>query len=244
MLVETGARYQFRLLSEQGDRTLSVLFEQGGRLSFEVMVEGSDESVLDVGRITIHGATAKSRSSDDSGEDDSHCRPARLDDCSFSTYNLDVQVGDKFILENFIEDCPGELGVDMVFGYEDGESWNLSAVNDNSAIEIVESDLNGGNHGEGEYRLFLLDASTGDVLDHITVRVGHDDESDIQAGDDQLTRTPSSTHGSSCDESVPEQESETEHGTEVETEHGNEPTEPTEPQPESESESESEPDSL
>jgi hypothetical protein len=117
------------------------------------------------------------------------------DECRFDTYNLDVLVGDRFVISNFLGACEGQVGVDFVFAYEDGETWNLDAFNSDRAIEITEADLSGGNHGEGEYRVFLFD-SGGEELDHMTIRIGHDPESDIRPGD----ATPPTRTNGTCGE--------------------------------------------
>ena len=99
-------------------------------------------------------------------------------DCEFTTYNLDVRVGDQFILAHFVE-CEGPAGA-FVFAYEDGEDWNLDAFNADELVTIVEADLLGGNKSEGRYRLSMLDAM-GDEVDHMTIRIDHADQSDVGA---------------------------------------------------------------
>ncbi len=109
--------------------------------------------------------------------------PTDLSRCRFERYNLDVRVGDRFVLSNFLERCDGDAGVDFAFAYEGDTTWNLAAFNADAVVEIVEADLEGGNHGDGEYRLDLVDAR-GRELDHATIRIDHDDRSDVRGGDD------------------------------------------------------------
>lgn len=109
--------------------------------------------------------------------------PPDVSECRFERYNLDVRVGDRFVLANFVERCDGDAGTDFEFAYEDDTLWNLAAFNANAVVEIVEADLDDGNHGDGEYRLLLVDTE-GRELDHATIRIDHDDDSDVRSGDD------------------------------------------------------------
>ncbi len=109
--------------------------------------------------------------------------PPDLSRCEFERYNIDVRVSDRFVLTRFLEGCDGEIGVDFAFAYEDDTTWNLTAFNTDEAVEIVEADLDGGNHGEGEYRIELVGAD-GASIDHATLRIDHDEESDVRPGDD------------------------------------------------------------
>ena len=93
-----------------------------------------------------------------------------LSECRFTTYNLDVATGDRFVLSNFLEGCEGRVGVDFFFEYEAGETWNIDAFNSDGVVEILEADAEGGNHGDGEYRFQLVDG-LGEELDHVTIRI-------------------------------------------------------------------------
>lgn len=121
---------------------------------------------------TIDGEDDPTAGEDDGDRVDVDCRS----ECEFTTYNLDVVVGDSFVLDHFVdcEDGPAPY----VFGYEDGEDWNLAAFNSGQLVTILRSDLDGGNKGDGEYRFSMYDAH-GEELDHMTIRIGHDDRSDI-----------------------------------------------------------------
>src|ERR1700710_1546027 len=85
--------------------------------------------------------------------------PAPSDGCSatcgFDRYNLDVQVGDVFVVQDFLT-CSAFTGVSFAM---DGGSWDqLAAINAAQPITISDVDRQGGNHGDGEYRLNIVDA--------------------------------------------------------------------------------------
>ncbi len=144
-----------------------------------------EQERLDLGLITLSVGEIISGEpqSDDQGEptgepvNEPNCE-VDLRDCEFTTYNLDVEVGDRFVLSNFLSECHGQIGIDLRFEYEDQEAWNLEAFNTNQVIEIDQADLEGGNHGNGEYR-FMMVTSEGEELDHMTIRIEHGD-SDIE----------------------------------------------------------------
>lgn len=110
------------------------------------------------------------------------CEPD-LSRCEFERYNVDLRVGDRFVLTNFLEGCRGDVGTDFFFEYEDGTTWNLAAFNVNAVVELVEADREGGPRGKGEFRIDLVGAD-GEEIDHATIRIDHDDESDVRPGDD------------------------------------------------------------
>lgn len=164
---------QHRLwLEDRGTRT-PILIGEGEHRVPELVLE---EEHLDIGVIETEGEDHVARREGDPCVRD-------VSDCRFDTYNIEVRTGDVFVLSNFVERCEGDAGTDYVFGYEDDETWNLTAFNTNTPITIVEADLDGGNHGDGEYRISLFDAD-GEELDHATIRIDHDDESDVREGDD------------------------------------------------------------
>ncbi len=113
-------------------------------------------------------------------------------ECEFTTYNLDVQVGDVFVLANFV-DCDGAPG-EFVFAYEGAEDWNIDAFNTDLPVTITTIDLEGGNKGAGEYRLNMLDAH-GEELDHMTIRINHGEDSDVTAAD---AVPPVASEGPAC----------------------------------------------
>ena len=101
------------------------------------------------------------------------------DECEFTTYNLDVRTGDTFVLARFLA-CVDPLASHTFVQEGDGAPWrHLDAINAGEPITITDADRAGGDHGPGEYRLFLIDDVTGDDVDHMTIRIDHDDESDI-----------------------------------------------------------------
>lgn len=192
---QLGAGRDFRLavpsvgeqqlsLADDAGRTLAIRFKDGrDRLTI------NDAGLtIDIGRITMQGDAAVADDSLDTTGDDPDAGvpndgvPCAVE-CRFTTYNLDVQVGDTFVLTHFLERCDGRLGANFTFAYEGDETWNLAAFNANLPVTITEADLAGGNKGEGEYRLNLVGPG-GEELDHATIRVGHGGESDIQPGDE------------------------------------------------------------
>jgi hypothetical protein len=114
---------------------------------------------------------------DNSADDDSEACVAR---CRFDRYNLDVRVGDTFVLTNFVT-CPDVLAHHS-FAADGGDWAQLDDANAGVAITITTDDAEGGNHGDGEWRINLVD-ERGEEVDHATIRVNHDDESDITAAD-------------------------------------------------------------
>jgi hypothetical protein len=155
-------------------------------MSCGVVGESPDSGVFERGLVADNGNGPEDTTTTDApipdvteeeGDDDA-C------ECEFTTYNLDVRVGDQFVLSNFVS-CDGLIR----FDYEDGEDWNLDNFNTDRAVTIVESDLLAGNKSEGRYRLQLFD-DTGEELDHMTIRINHDDESDIQPGDEIPGQAP------------------------------------------------------
>src|SRR5688572_13104444 len=91
-----------------------------------------DSGGLDVGAIRSTSGTPTTGNGDGEGG------PCEVDlsECSFTTYNLDVQVGDRFVITNFLERCEGQVGADFIFVYEDDETWNLDAFNSDRVVEI------------------------------------------------------------------------------------------------------------
>lgn len=109
------------------------------------------------------------------GDDDDACR------CEFTTYNLDVRTGDTFVLSRFLS-CGVDRG-GAVFAYEEGdETFGLVEFNADLPVTITPEVAAGGEDGEGEYRLSLF-ALDGDEVDHITIRIDHDDVSDVGPND-------------------------------------------------------------
>lgn len=100
-------------------------------------------------------------------------------ECRFSTYNLDVQPGDAFVLSRFVA-CAAPLALHR-FAYEGDETWHLDDMNADLPILVADADATGGD--DGRYRVLLVDAD-GEEVDHLTIRVGHGTESDIGPGDD------------------------------------------------------------
>lgn len=201
--VSRTGKFRLKLTDPMAQQTQRVVFSDG---SSEITVS-AETPTIDVGAIAASGDVAVAGSSDDS--DDGASSPhgsnecGEIGECRFDTYNLEVQVGDRFVITNFLERCGGQVGADFVFGYEDGETWNLDNFNRNGVVEIVEADLGGGNHGDGEYRVSLLSLS-GDEMDHMTIRIGHGGESDIQPGD-EIPPTPSGgASGATCPGDDPE----------------------------------------
>ncbi len=93
-------------------------------------------------------------------------------DPEFTTYNLDVTVGSTIHILDYVNANGQSLGGDFYFAYDDGESWHLSDFNANTAVPLINADLDGGNHGPGEYRIYMMDAHDPDSsLDHMTIRV-------------------------------------------------------------------------
>jgi hypothetical protein len=101
---------------------------------------------------------------------------ARTCRCRFTTYNLEVEVGDTFVLANFLS-CGKDRGALRFVA--DGDTLDLAALNADAPITISAGDAQSGNHGEGRHRIELVDES-GDVVDKVTIRV--DDKSEIGAG--------------------------------------------------------------
>lgn len=118
--------------------------------------------------------------------DDDACEEAE-GECRFTTYNLDVRTGDTFVLSHFVS-CGHAPGSGYTFAYEEGAPWNLDAFNADEPVTITDDDLDGGD--DGRYRLLLVDAD-GEELDHMTIRIDHDDESDV----DRSMRWPRRTAG-------------------------------------------------
>ncbi len=92
-------------------------------------------------------------------------------DIKFTTYNLDVKVGDTINILNYIETDGAVLGTDFELYYTDGETWHLIDFNNNSPVVLVNSDLSGGNKSEGEYRISLRFIGSDDSEDHMTIRI-------------------------------------------------------------------------
>ncbi len=190
-----SAAREFRLEARSlGDHQLS-LADDSGRVLPVRFKDGRDRLTIndagltiDIGRIRLQGDAAVADDSLDTAEDGPDAGvgedgvPCAVE-CRFSTYNLDVQVGDTFVLTHFLERCDGRLGANFAFAYDGDETWNLGAFNANEPVTITEADLAGGNKSEGEYRLNLV-GPNGEELDHATIRVGHGDESDIRPGDE------------------------------------------------------------
>lgn len=199
--VSRTGTFRLKLTDPMAQQTQLVVFPDG---SSEITVS-AETPTIDVGAIAASGDAAVAGSSDDGG----HGSPSpqgtcgEIGECRFDTYNLEVQVGDRFVITNFLERCGGEVGVDFVFGYEGGETWNLDNFNRNGVVEIVEADLAGGNHGDGEYRVSLLSMS-GDEMDHMTIRIGHGGESDIRPGDEIPPAPSGGASSATCPEDDPE----------------------------------------
>lgn len=133
---------------------------------FVIQVQNAGDSLTVVTKASTNTAVT-ALSGVVEGPDNSHPGEAR-----FTTYNLDVPVGHTWRIMDYVN-APGlSLGSDFDFVYDDGETWHLADFNNNTPVTIVTADLAGGNHGEGEYRISLRYIATGELVDHMTIRVG------------------------------------------------------------------------
>ena len=94
---------------------------------------------------------------------------ARLE---FTTYNLDLEVGDTFQILDYLIYGSFVLGTHYEFYYEDAETWKLAEYNANLPVTTVTADLLGGNHGPGEYRVWVRYIGDTSDQDKMTVRIG------------------------------------------------------------------------
>ncbi|MFT5467573.1 MAG: VCBS repeat-containing protein, partial [Verrucomicrobiales bacterium] len=89
----------------------------------------------------------------------------------FTTYNLDINVGDSVtILDNLIHGSL-VLGTHFEFFYEDTETWHLAEFNANTTVTTVASDLSGGNSGAGQYRISVRFIGNTDKEDWMEIRI-------------------------------------------------------------------------
>lgn len=102
----------------------------------------------------------------------------------YCTYNLEVKVGDVINIRDYVHVKDGTAPVDwnnVTFSYADQTTpanWNLAAFNAGQDVVITAADANGGNHGDGRYRVEVGRNDQSETDDHMTIRV--DDKSEVE----------------------------------------------------------------
>lgn len=111
----------------------------------------------------------------------------------FCTYNLNLNFGDTFQIRDYVRTKGGEPvdWLQVFFTYTDAgasdpttpEDWNLDAFNGGLPVTVGPSDAEPGtgNHGQGEYRIYIVRAGQAAFDDHMTIRVSDDRESQLEA---------------------------------------------------------------
>ena len=96
------------------------------------------------------------------------------EEVKFTTYNLDVEVGDTIKILDYIEPTNLTLGAEYQLYYEDSETWHLQDFNANAPAAIQASDLERRNHGEKENRITMRRVGKSTIDDHMTIRLSGD----------------------------------------------------------------------
>ncbi len=95
-----------------------------------------------------------------------------------------MRLGDSIRITDYIETEGGwTLGVDFtIINSKDGErideNWHTDDLNDNVTFVITGADCSGGNKDDNEHRIYMI-SSSGEELDHMTVRVDDDQCDDL-----------------------------------------------------------------
>lgn len=132
----------------------------------------------------------------------------------FCTYNLNVNPGEVFNIHNYVryKDSDYEnVAIDwtkLYFTYTEAGAddptnpadWHLTDFNGGASVTTSAADAatGTGNHGDGEYRIYIVRNSQSQYDDHMTIRISSDQTSDVEDAQCAGTEEPPPTTETPC----------------------------------------------
>ncbi len=124
----------------------------------------------------------------------------------FTTYNLDVRIGQSFNIRNYVKYKDSNAQVDwtkVYFTYTGAGAnspttpadWNLAKFNTGTMVTATAADANApGNSGDGQFRIYMVRLGSNTYDDHMEMRVSNDSSNDINEAKANLPGTLSTAY--------------------------------------------------